>query len=367
MKNNLRPVHGNINLNELRLLGLKKESILDFSANISPLGQPNFVWEAIKSVDLNSYPDPDCIELREAISEKISISSFYIPIEKIFIGNGSNEIFHLIFRTILSQNGSALVLTPTYGEYEFACRIAGGIVEKFNADSSNGFKWDFRGVSKLIKDKKPELVIICNPNNPTGLYCDRNEIEILLKASQEVGSIVVIDQAYLSFVEKPWESISLLKNYNTILVRSMSKDYAQTAIRLGYALASANIVSKLRSIQPDWSVNSLAQKTGIYVLNDHDYIDKVRETVFVAKNFLKKEITGLGLETISSDANFIMIKVNSASKCRNLLLKKGIVVRDCSSFGLPNYIRVGIRIIDDCKILVNVMKEVLPLLIEKRN
>ena len=357
MQNNLRPIHGNINLNELRLLGLKKESILDFSANISPLGQPNYIWEAIKSVDLNIYPDPDCIEIREAISKKISTPLFNIPIERVFVGNGSNEIFHLICRIILSKKSTALILTPTYGEYEFACRLAGGIVEKFNADASSGFKWNFISASKLIKDRKPELVIICNPNNPTGLYCDRNEIEILLKASEEVGSIVVIDQAYLSFVEKPWESISLLKNYNTILVRSMSKDYAQTATRLGYALSSANIVSKLRSIQPDWSVNSLAQKVGIYVLNDQDYIEKVRQTVFSAKNFLKKELTGLGLETVSSDANFILIKVDNASKWRSLLLKKGIVVRDCSSFGLTNYIRVGIRIMDDCKILVKAIKE----------
>tara|TARA_Y100001970_G_C14215103_1_gene849210 strand:- start:1005 stop:2102 length:1098 start_codon:yes stop_codon:yes gene_type:complete len=355
-----RPIHGSINLNELRLLGLKHDNILDFSANINPLGTPTSVCEAIKNVELDIYPDPDCLEIREAISKNISTPLSKIPIEKIFIGNGSNEILHLLSRIILSKKSTALIMAPTYGEYEFAFRISGADVINFNADFSKDFRWDFRDVSNLIKARKPQIVMICNPNNPTGLYCKQNDIETLAKTSIESGSILVVDQAYLSFVEKPWDSLFLLNYSNTILVRSMSKDYAQTALRLGYALASENMVSKFRSIQPDWSVNSLAQKAGISAINDIEYLSKARETVFSSKQFLKKELTNLGLETVTSDANFILIKVNNGNKWRSSLLKKGIVVRDCSSFGLPNYIRVGIRKIDDCKIFVEAINDLLP-------
>ena len=140
----------------------------------------------------------------------------------------------------------------------------------------------------------------------------------------------------------------------------MTKNYANTALRLGYDLASEDLVSKLRSIQPDWSVNSFAQKAGIASLNDNEYIKNARKVVFSARKYLKKALTQLGLETVPTDANFLLIKVDKASKWRYLLLKKGIVVRDCTSFGLPNYIRVGIRVIEDCKILVKAISEVCP-------
>ena len=113
---NSKPIHGSINPNELKLLGLKQEHLLDFSANISPIGLPSGVWEAIKSVDLNIYPDPDSLEIREAISKHFSNSKHKIPIERVFVGNGSNEILHLISRVKLTEKSTALILTPTYGE-----------------------------------------------------------------------------------------------------------------------------------------------------------------------------------------------------------------------------------------------------------
>ena len=138
----------------------------------------------------------------------------------------------------------------------------------------------------------------------------------------------------------------------------MSKNYANTALRLGYALASADFVSKLRAIQPDWSVNSLAQKAGISSLEDNEYLYNARKVMFSARNYLKKALTKLGMETVPTDANFLLIKVDNASKWRSLLLKKGVVVRDCTSFGLPYYIRVGIRAVEDCRILVKAITEV---------
>ena len=358
MKMYSRPIHGSINPNELRILGVKKENLLDFSANISPAGVPDGVWQAIQSVDLEIYPDPECLEIREAISKHISNSKQQIPIDRIFVGNGSNEILHLICRIHLSKENTALVMAPTYGEYEFACRLTGASVINFNANVNLDYRWDFKIVSKLIKNKKPNVVIICSPNNPTGIYCERQEIEILAKVTNNSGIILILDESYLSFVDKPWNSLSLLKYPNIILVRSMSKDYAITALRLGYALSSEKVVSGLRTLQPDWSVNSLAQKAGISVLENYEYLPKVRKVVSSAKNYLKASLTELGLETINSDANFLLIEVGDASQWRTLLLKKGFVVRDCTSFGLPNYIRVGFRNIDDCKLLIEAISDV---------
>ncbi len=145
-----------------------------------------------------------------------------------------------------------------------------------------------------------------------------------------------------------------------IWVRSMTKDYAQTALRLGYALASEEVVSRLRAYQPDWSVNGLAQRAAISALEDTGYLPKAREAVLRAKKYMSTEFAGLGLEVPRSDANFLLVKVGDAPKWRSLLLAKGMVVRDCRSFGMPEYIRVGIRSMDDCQRLVAAMAEVAP-------
>ena len=353
-----RAVHGSINPSELRALGLKLEDLLDFSASISPIGPPEGVWEAIRSVDLSAYPDPECLELREAICRYISTPSRQISIERVLVGNGSTEIFHLLTRVYLANQGTALLLTPTYGEYDGACRLAGAEILNLEADLTGDFRWDIRAATRIIETKKPELVIVCNPNNPTGVYLVRQEIGYLADAAKVAGSLLVVDEAYLSFVEDPWDSLELLDRSEVMLVRSMTKDYAQTALRLGYALASEEVVSRLREYQPDWSVNGLAQKAGVSALADTGYLHRAREAVFSAKNFLSYELRALGLEVPRSEANFILAKVGDAAKWRSLLLAKGMVVRDCTSFGMPEYIRVGIRPLADCQLLAAAMAEV---------
>ncbi len=359
-----RPVHGNINLRELRALGLNPDDLLDFSASISPIGPPEGVWEAIRNVDLSAYPDPECLELREAICHHLSTPSRKVPLERVLVGNGSTEIIHLLARAYLSGRanptgaGSALLLTTTYGEYEGACQMAGAQVLKFDADLSGDFRWDMEAASSLIRVGKPDLVFVCNPNNPTGVYLDRREIASLADATGDAGSLLVVDEAYLAFVKEPWDSLELLDRAEVMLVRSMTKDYAQTALRLGYALASEEVVSRLREYQPDWSVNSLAQKAGVSALEDIGYLPRAREAVFSAKDHLAKELGELGLDVPPSEANFILVKVGDAAKWRSLLLTKGIVVRDCASFGLPEYIRVGIRPMADCQRLAEAMAEV---------
>ena len=356
-----RPVHGSIGPSELRALGLNPEDVLDFSASISPIGPPEGVWDAMRSVDLSRYPDPECLELRETICRHLSTPEREIPIERVLVGNGSTEIFHLLARVFLSQQpdkGTALLMTPTYGEYDGACRLADARILNFGANLEGDFSWDIDSAAELIAENEPNIVLICNPNNPTGVYLSRQEIESLADATRDAGGLLVVDEAYLAFVEEPWDSLPLLDRPEVTLVRSMTKDYAQTALRLGYALASENVVAKLREFQPDWSVNTLAQKAGASALNDADYLPRARATVFSAKKFLSDELKNLEFEVPSSQANFILVKVGDAPKWRSSLLAKGFVVRDCTSFGLPEYIRIGILPIGDCQRLAQAMGEV---------
>ena len=350
-------MHGSINPSELRALGLKAQDLLDFSASISPIGPPAGVWEAICSVDLSAYPDPECLELREAICRHLSSPSREILMDQVLAGNGSTEIFHLLTRVYLSDNSSALLLTPTYGEYDGACRLAGAEILNHQADLAGDFRWDIDAAASIIKERNPALIFVCNPNNPTGVYLDWGEVEALADAARDTSSLLVLDEAYLSFVEEPWDSLGFLGRPEVMLVRSMTKDYAQTALRLGYALASKEVIARLREYQPDWSVNGLAQKAGVAALEDTGYLDKCRKAVSTAKDYLSRELKNLDLDVPHAEANFILVKVGDAAKWRSLLLAKGIVVRACTSFGLPEYIRVGILPLGDCQRLLAAMTE----------
>ena len=352
-----RPVHGSISPRELRALGLNAEDLLDFSASISPIGPPEGIWQAMRSVDISVYPDPECLELRESISRHLSTSSSVLSIDRIIVGNGSTEIVHLLTRVFLSGSKAALVLTPTYGEYDGACRLSGAEVLNLQADLIGDFRWDIDTARNIIVDKKPSLIFVCNPNNPTGVYLDHGEVEALADAARDAGCLMVVDEAYRSFVEHPWDSLELLDRSEVVLVRSMTKDYAQTGLRLGYALASEEVVASLRRYQPDWSVNGLAQKAGICALEDSGYLTSMRKTVASSKDYLIRELEPLGWEIPPSESNFLLIRVGDAAKWRSILLSKGIVVRDCTSFGMPEYIRVGIRPIGDCVRLATCMAE----------
>ena len=356
-----RPTHGGVKPAELRALGLQPENVLDFSASVSPIGPPQGVWEALNRVDLAAYPDPQSMLLREAISSSLSSpQSAAVGADRILVGNGSTEIIHLLARAYLSPPrpgaaNTAFLLTPTYGEYAGACRLMGASISCLDGLERPGFKWDLELTARRISQEKPSLIFLCNPNNPTGVFLSHQEVSLLAQAAEKTGALLVLDEAYLSFVDKPWDSLSMLDQGQVILVRSMTKDYGLTALRLGYSLASEEVTQRLGTLQPDWSVNGLSQAAGLAALADTGYLDLARRAVTEAKEFLSAKLTSLGFSVPPSAANFLLVQVGDAAACRDKLMRQGLVVRDCTSFGLPEYIRVGIRSLPDCQRLTEAM------------
>ena len=354
-----RPVHGGIRPAQLRALGLAPNDVLDFSASVSPLGPPERLWEALHRVDLTAYPDPECLELREALAQR-----HFTDIDRILVGNGSTELIHLLARAYLSpplQNctNSVLILTPTYGEYAGAAALAGAETRLFQASREQGFAWDLGQAEKIILDARPALIFLCNPNNPTGVYLGVEDVSLLARAAGEAGSLLVLDEAYLNFVDERWDALPLLSQEigrNLVLLRSMTKDYALTGLRLGYCVASPGIIATLAGLQPDWSVNGLAQAAGMVVLEDVDYLPAARKAVNEAKALLTTELGSLGFNVLPSSANYLLVEVGDGAEWRQRLMRKGIFVRDCASFGLPDCIRVGIRAMPDCQRLVDAMR-----------
>ena len=201
-------------------------------------------------------------------------------------------------------------------------------------------------------------MFVCNPNNPTGVYLGLEEIEPLTEAAAACGALMVIDEAYLSFVNDSWDSTGLPALDNVVLLRSMTKDYALTGLRLGYAIASENVIADLQAFQPDWSVNGLAQAAGLAALADTEYLPRARQAIDQAKSLLSDRLDRLSLTVHPSAANFLLVNVGDAGVWRDKLMRLGLFVRDCTSFGLPEHIRIGIRSMADCQRLIEAMETV---------
>lgn len=346
-----RPVHGSISPAELRALGLDIKDVLDFSANINPLGVSPRVKEAVAGVEIARYPDPDCLELRHALAQSTGVG-----MDDIVVGNGSTELIHLLARVCLAGGGSATVLTPTFGEYEMACRLAGVQPAFIRAAEEHDFQWNVADVCRRISQLQPRLVFLCNPNNPTGVYLASEDVRQIARAT--APGLLALDEAYLPFVEKPWDSRAVLELGNVVLLRSMTKDHALTGLRLGYALAPAGVIEKLKLYQPSWSVNAAAQAAGVAALADHEHVSRARKLVAEAKAYLDAALRELGLKVFPASANFLLVKVGDAGSVRSGLLRRGVCVRDCTSFGLPQYIRVAVRTLPECRRLVESLKDV---------
>lgn len=358
-----RPVHGGIRPAELRALGLNPADALDFSACVSPLGPPAGLWAALQAVDLTAYPDPECLELREALSRHTGADP-----DTILVGNGSTELIHILARASLSPPragcaNAVLLLTPTYGEYAGAGALAGAELLTLAAQRNRDFAWDLEQAAALIQSRRPSLVFLCNPNNPTGGYWSRGETAALAAAVAQAGGLLVLDEAYINFVADAWDAMALQgpaggTGDNLVILRSMTKDYALTGLRLGYALASPAVTKRLAARQPDWSVNAPAQAAGLVALADADYLPQARAAVAAAKDCLTRELTAQGYGILPSAANFLLVSVGHGAAVRERLMRRGLFVRDCASFGLPDCIRIGLRPLPDCQRLAAAMGEI---------
>ncbi len=349
-----RPFHGGLNDAELKTLGLRRDEVVDFSASINPLGVSPQVEGSLRHVELSAYPDPECFELRTALGAELGVRR-----ERILVGNGSTELIHLIARARLRPGDRAAVLAPTFGEYEAACRLQQVEPVPIAASPGGRFRWDIPEAARRLAELRPAVVFICNPNNPTGTYLGQGEVEACARAVGDAG-LLVVDEAYASFVDERWDATALLDAGNVALLRSMTKDHGLTGLRLGYMLAPAGLVGEARRFQYTWSVNAAAQVAGIAALGDPDHADGGRRVVKAAREYLVRELRALGLACAPSSANFLLVEVGAAPEVRHALLtRRRMCVRDCSSFGLPGHIRIGVRGMEDSRRLIGALRDVL--------
>ncbi|MDP2743631.1 MAG: histidinol-phosphate transaminase [Dehalococcoidia bacterium] len=352
----MRIPHGGVSPRELKSMGVSAGRFIDFSVNINPLGTSPSAMDAIARLDPSSYPDPDSGEIREALARMTGVAP-----GQIVVGNGSTELIYLLAHTYLNKGDRAVILSPTFGEYEAACRLVVAQIEIIHSKEEDGFRWDAGGVGaacRRIHLLRPALTFLCNPNNPTGVYLERAAVAELAAAAGD--GLLVLDEAYISFVESACpDSSGLLEMGNLVILRSLTKDHALAGLRLGYALCPPAVADALVMGQPSWSVNAAAQAAGLASLADRAHLSRGVACASEGKRYLDGALRALGLKVTPSAANFLLVEVGDGAEVRRRLLHRGFGVRDCASFGLPRHIRIGARAVPECQKLIAALKEVL--------
>lgn len=342
----LAPVyHGSIGDAELARLGLRREQVIDFSVNSNPLGPSPAAVAAVQTAAWSHYPDDRATELREELAGREGLGA-----GQVVVANGSAELIWLLALAFVDPGQSAVVVGPTFGEYARAVHVAGGVVHEHRARIDDLFVVDVEAVAALARRVGARILFLCNPNNPTGVLVTTEAIAALASAIPE--TLVVVDEAYRPFLDDPPPSLPLLELGNVALLRSLTKDCALAGLRLGYALAPLALAESLDRVRPPWSVNAVAQAAGLAAVRDQAHLHRARDEVRRARAYVTEALGALGLRVLPSAANYVLVGVGDAAAARAALLRHGIVVRDCSSFGLPSFLRVGLRTVPECERLV---------------
>jgi L-threonine-O-3-phosphate decarboxylase len=343
-------VHGALDYAELERLGLDPDNVLDFSANINPYGPADAVREAVSDVPLDRYPDRHCLALRRALEDFLGV-----PRDNILSGNGASELIWLVALAFLQAGDRVLVLGPTYCEYARAARLMGARVTVIEARKEDGFVLNQTAVVNQLKTLRPRLAFVCNPNNPTGTVIAAETIADWARRFRQ--TIFVVDEAYLPFVANG-DSVITCSAWNILVLRSMTKDCCLAGLRLGYAAGAARLIEKLRQAQPPWSVSAVAQAAGVAALRHPAHLEDSLKRLASAKHELFEGLTQLGLVPVPSTTHFFLVPCGG-SALRQVLLLRGILVRDCASFGVPNFVRIATRRPEDNSRLLAALREVL--------
>ena len=329
-------------------LSISADKIIDFSASINPLGVPGSVRRTIIAHlgQLRHYPDPSANELRNEIARSIKVDP-----GSIICGNGSTELIYLVARAM--QPRKVLIPAPTFSEYENAiitCRRVSKYagtnhksISYFTLNEQDNFRLNPNEFIDAMSGM--DMVFLCNPNNPTGGLVRKRDMARITDAARQAGCCLVVDEAFTDFI--PGESIvrKVKDNPYLIVLRSLTKFYALSGLRLGYAVVNPELYSTIMPFKEPWTVNTLAQLSGIVALKDSLYADRTFDAISDGKKYLEAELIKMGIKYYPSSINFYLLRLDNASDVLSELRGKGILVRDCSNFrGLDgSYIRIAVR------------------------
>ncbi len=348
----LKPcIHGARTAESAEASGKDASELLDYSVNLNPLGPPKLRKVLGKALEtINNYPDNRYPGFRKAAAEYLEV----LP-ENIVPGNGSSELIRLFAETIIEPGDRVVIPSPTFGEYEFQCRLFGAKIDHIEyGDITN------------INTKGCKAVFLCNPNNPTGGLIKHDEVIQLAEKCIESETFLFVDEAFIELSD-PGETIARFAAANDFVfcLRSMTKTYSVPGLRIGFGVASSGFANILNNIRLPWSLNSVGLEVGKFLLkNNKKYLDKSLGLIRKERQWLTVRLDSIrGFKTYPSDVNFILVDARefalNSSELAERMLSHGIIIRDCASFNLENHIRVAVRRRRENQKLIRAIAEVI--------
>ena len=346
--------------------GVKKEDIIKLGSNENPWGPSPKVKEAIEAEleNINRYPESDLEELKKEFARYSNVKA-----EQIIVGgDGADEIIDTLAKTFIEPGDEFIVPLPSYMYYEFLFKPYGAIPNyaKWNLETNT---LDLDSVLDAINEKT-KMLFLCTPNNPTGALISQDDLrEILNKTNKSKGgvcdAVVVIDEAYFEYSET--NNVNLLDEYDNIFIlRTMSKVMGLAGMRIGYGISSEEIIEYMHRIKPVFSLTKLSYIAALTTIRDTEYIEKSIKDGIESRDFLYDEISKMkSVKVYKSYSNFMLIDIHdtgfTAAEITREFMKRGMIVRDCTSFkGLDEYyFRISICTLEEDKKFLDVMREIL--------
>ncbi|MDE6903406.1 MAG: aminotransferase class I/II-fold pyridoxal phosphate-dependent enzyme [Lachnospiraceae bacterium] len=314
---------------------IPKESIVSFSANVNPLGiSPNLKQALSHHLDaITVYPDREYTSLRTCIANYVHSET-----ENIIVGNGSTELISLFIQ--IEHPKKALIIGPTYSEYEREIFLGGGTTHYYPLKEKDDFKLDFEDFKEHLNESI-DLLVICNPNNPTSSAISRQEMRRILDICKQYDIFVMVDETYVEFADNVRETTSIpLTNYynNIIILRGTAKFFAAPGLRLGYAVTgNHDLIKSINTRKNPWTINSLAVIAGELMFTDQNYIEKTRDLILGERKRIYQKFSDSGIfKVYPPSANFLLAKIVKGNLTSQDLfdraIRRGMMIRDCSTF-----------------------------------
>ncbi len=350
------PPHGGDVYHLARTLGLDLSELLDFSANINPLGFPPGINGAIQEAlgEIVHYPDRRCLELRRDLAAYHCLS-----LDEILVGNGSTELIYLVARALRPKQ--ALIVAPAFSEYEHALKVAQVPVAYQVTTEAQNFT-----LAEPLDPQGADLVFLASPASPSGVL---PAPELLVESAarlEAAGVHLLLDEAFIDFVEEASLKTQLARFPRLMILRSFTKFFGIPGMRLGCLLAAPALIQRLAAVQEPWSVSTLAQAMGRACLREHDYMARSRALVHQERQYLLTGLESLpGLQPFPSAVNYLLVKLTrpdwTAASLQKALLTRKVVIRDASNFrGLDErFFRLAVRRREENQQLLEALRQFL--------
>ncbi|WP_440950044.1 pyridoxal phosphate-dependent aminotransferase [Methanosphaerula subterraneus] len=320
-----RAVHGGI----LPDRSLPGKSIIDFSASMNPF-PPNVAWDPA-SVPVHRYPDNQYATLRAVIAE-----TFHRDPAEVAVGNGSAELMRVFCQVALSPGDHVRIDRSTFEEYAVSAEIAGAVVDEHAPD--------------------PVVRFVCNPNNPTGTLIPKSAMLDQLDHCSSAGMTLFLDEAFIDLAA-PDESLVDQRSPDLFLLRSLTKAFSVPGIRFGYGFGDPELIEAMEAVRTPWSINAYAEQFAIAAFRSYDLLAASREAIAQERQYLCAGLDDIGIAYRPSSVNYLLLNPGMpAPQLTRSLLGHGVLVRDCTSFHLPDSIRVAVRTRDENALLLSALK-----------